>query len=159
MRKLKIYLDTSVINFFDASDSPDYMNITREFFDKHLNEYDVFISEIVLLEITRTTDPERKKALLAVIERYGILVYEKLTPEIELLAGRYITEGLIPENKLNDALHIAFSTFYDFDILLSWNFRHLANIKKQIAVNNVNKAEGYLKTLLLLNPMEVLSDG
>ena len=73
-----------------------------------------------------------------------------------MLANRYLETGVIPENKYEDALHIAFSTYYDFDILLSWNFRHLANIKKQAQINSINKIEGYYKELNLYNPMEVM---
>ena len=85
--------------------------------------------------------------------------YEKpecINVEIEYLAKKYVESGIIPENKLEDALHIAFATHYEFDILLSWNFKHLANIKKQIEVNAVNETEGHTKTLNLLNPMEML---
>jgi len=63
---------------------------------------------------------------------------------------------LIITLKYNDALHIAFATYYEFDILLSWNFKHLANIKKQMAINSVKQGEGYSKKFHLLNPMEVL---
>jgi len=42
------------------------------------------------------------------------------------------------------------------DILLSWNFKHLANIKKQMGVKLVNERNGYLYPLLLTTPMEVL---
>jgi len=33
MRKLKLYLDTSVWNFFFADDAPEKRDITKEFFD------------------------------------------------------------------------------------------------------------------------------
>ena len=42
------------------------------------------------------------------------------------------------------------------DILISWNFKHLANIQKQIAVRVVNEKEGYFYPLVLTNPMEVI---
>jgi len=71
------------------------------------------------------------------------------------LANLYIKDKIIPEKKKEDALHIAISTVYDCDILLSWNFKHLANIKKQITVNSVNQNEGFLKKLNLLSPLEV----
>ncbi|MDD5092653.1 MAG: PIN domain-containing protein [Candidatus Wallbacteria bacterium] len=158
MRRLKIYLDTSVINFFDAPDSPVYMALTKEFFEKHLENYDVFISDVVVLEITRTPVLKRKNALMGLIRKFNLKIFDSLNAEIEQLADRYISAGVIPENKLNDALHIAFSTYFEFDILLSWNFRHLSNVRKQIAINTINRSEGYLKTLLLLNPMEVIGD-
>ena len=40
--------------------------------------------------------------------------------------------------------------------MLSWNFRHLANIQKQMKINALNRIEGYTKDLFMLNPLEVL---
>ena len=156
MRKLKVYLDTSIINFVDAEDAPEYMAITRDFFNNYLDEYDIYISEIVILEIEKTSNPERKKTLLHIVDKYSLKVYAELNNEIETLANQYIKENVISEKKFEDALHLAFSTFYEFDILLSWNFRHLANIRKQMLINAINEKQGYTKQLHLLNPMEVI---
>ena len=156
MRKLKVYLDTSVINFLDAPDALEYQSITREFFDKYLNEYDVYISDIVLLEISKTSNLLRKEQLFSIISKYNLEIYNEVSSEVEELAALYIKKQIIPTSKFEDALHIAFSTVYDFDILLSWNFKHLANIKKQIAINSLNEQEGYQKKLFLTNPMEVI---
>lgn len=156
MKKLKIYLDTSVINFLFADDSKEYKNITIDFFENYLNEYDVYISEIVFLEINKTKNIDKKNKLLNAIKKYHIEIFDVINNEIELLANRYLETDIIPENKYEDALHIAYSTHYDFEILLSWNFRHLANIKKQAQINSINKIEGYYKELNLYNPMEVM---
>ncbi|MEW5692593.1 MAG: hypothetical protein AB1765_04790 [Candidatus Hydrogenedentota bacterium] len=42
------------------------------------------------------------------------------------------------------------------DILLSGNFKHLANIYKQFDINAINKKEGYVYPLALTNPFEVM---
>jgi len=34
MKKLKLYLDTSVWNFYYADDAPEKMELTRQFFDE-----------------------------------------------------------------------------------------------------------------------------
>ena len=156
MKKLKIQLDTSVINFLFADDSPEYKSVTEDFFHNFLHEYDVYISEIVHLEINKTDNQQKKKSLLDVIKQYKLKVYDSVNEEIENLANIYVTSGVIPQNKYEDALHIAFCTYYEFDILLSWNFRHLANIRKQLAINSINRNNGYCKDLNLFNPMEVI---
>ena len=69
--------------------------------------------------------------------------------------GTYIQSGIIPKNKTEDALHIAISTVYKMDVLLSWNFKHLANISKQIRINAIIEREGYLNKLNLLTPLGV----
>lgn len=65
---------------------------------------------------------------------------------------------LFAESKRDDAMHVAICTVLGFDVLLSWNFQHLANVKKQIGVNTVNQRQGYLKPLLLVTPLEVMDD-
>ena len=116
----------------------------------------MYISEIVHLEINKTDNQQKKKSLLDVIKQYKLKVYDSVNEEIENLANIYVTSGVIPQNKYEDALHIAFCTYYEFDILLSWNFRHLANIRKQLAINSINRNNGYCKDLNLFNPMEVI---
>jgi predicted nucleic acid-binding protein len=159
MKKLKIYLDTSVISFVYADDSPEKQSVTKEFFDRFLDKYDVYISALVLTEIEKARDENLRRKLREVIRTYKISTLEVKTEDQDIiydLARRYVDEKVIPAPKFDDAIHIAICVFYEFDILLSWNFRHLANITKQIQVNSVNQTEGYLKELFLLNPMEVI---
>lgn len=157
MKKLKIYLDTSVINFIFADDAPDFKEITITFFENYFDDFEVFISEIVLIEIQKTKNEVKKNQLLGVVKKYPFKILEIGNNEdIKVLSDLYIKEKIIPINKIEDALHIAIAVFYEMDILLSWNFKHLANIKKQIAVNSVNENQGYLKKLNLLSPLEVL---
>ena len=155
-KKLKIYLDTSVINFLFSEQSPEKRDITIEFFEKYLEYYDVFISEVVVAEIQQTKNIEKRNILFSAIDKYKIEYYNSINDEISNLANVYIGKKVIPEKKFEDALHIAFSTYYEFDILLSWNFRHLANINKQEKINIINQSLGFRKQLLLLNPMEVI---
>jgi hypothetical protein len=155
-KKLKIYLDTSVINFLFSDQSQEKKEITIDFFENYLDDYDVYISDFVIIEIEKTTNLEKKTLLLNALEKYNLIVYEKAVKEINEIADIYIKNGIIPEKKLDDALHVAFCTFFEFDILLSWNFRHLANINKQEKINTINTSLGFRKQLLLLNPMEVI---
>ena len=71
MRKLKLYLDTSVINFLFADDAPELQKITIAFFNNFVqeNKYDVYISEITNLEISRTTDTKKKDDLYSIIKK------------------------------------------------------------------------------------------
>ncbi len=41
------------------------------------------------------------------------------------------------------------------DVLLSWNFRHLANIKREREVLLVNIENGYNYPIRIVTPMEV----
>lgn len=157
MKKLKIYLDTSVINFLFADDSPEFKKITKEFFEDYVGKekYIVYISDVVIREIEKTKDEAKKTKLLEVIERYHLKIL-RLDKESDELANIYLKEKAIPPKKIEDAQHVAISTCNQMDILLSWNFKHLANIQKQFSIKIINEKEGYFYPLILTNPMEVI---
>ena len=48
--------------------------------------------------------------------------------------------------------------YLDMDVLLSWNFRHLANLNKEARFLAVNVEEGYRHPLRLVSPLEVLDE-
>lgn len=78
--------------------------------------------------------------------------------EIARLAEVYLAKRVLPKGEIRDALHIAVATVSGMDVLLSWNFRHLANVNREMRVNATNRAEGYEKPLRICTPLEVLSD-
>jgi predicted nucleic acid-binding protein len=155
-KKLKIYLDTSVINFLFSEQSPEKREITIDFFENYLNDYNVYISSIVYDEIDNTRNEEKKMMLFNAIHHYNLKNFDIINDKILEIAEIYLSQGIIPKNKFEDAVHVAYATYYEFDILLSWNFRHLANVNKQRTINSVNLGIGYTKQLLMLNPYEVV---
>jgi hypothetical protein len=52
-------------------------------------------------------------------------------------------------------MHVAYATVYCMDVLLSWNFKHLANVRREARVSAVNVAEGYGHMLRMVSPIEV----
>ena len=95
-KKLKIYLDTSVINVLFSEQSPEKKAITIEFFEKYIDLYDTYISDIVLAEINRTKTAEKRDLLLEAIYKYKIDVYDVISDEILELADKYVIESVIP---------------------------------------------------------------
>jgi predicted nucleic acid-binding protein len=162
MKQLTLYLDTSIINFLFADDAPEKRDITQEFFREYVKKgrYGVYISPIVIDEINKTNNDMQRIRLLNVIKEYSLPTLD-ITPsiaEIQHLAQRYIDQGIIPRKKLEDALHIAICTVNEMDVLLSWNFRHLANVSRERKVLGLNIQEGYMKALRIVTPLEVISD-
>ena len=159
MKKIEIYLDTSVINFLFADDAPEKRDITIDFFTNYVQPgiYNVFVSPVVIDEINKTTDDDKKKLLLNVINDYNIRILDisENVEEIENLAYHYIENRIIPEKKIEDALHVAICTVFHIDILLSWNYKHLANINKESKIISYNILEGYSKNLKIITPIEV----
>ena len=156
MRKLKIYLDTSIISFLFAEDYPDFRAITEAFFHVHASHYDLYISDVVKLEISRDPDPVHRQKLRAVLEAHRVqnLPMDR-REEVTQLAQMYIARGAIPRTKMEDALHVAFAVVYNMDVLLSWNFKHLANINKEARLMAVSMDAGYRHAVRLTSPLEV----
>ncbi len=154
MKKLQLYLETSVWNYYFADDTPEKKEITLRFFDKiREGEYEIFISDIVVEEIGRA-NANKKQSLLNIIGEYGptkLIVSE----EVAELAQQYISEGVLPTSKIEDAMHAAVATVFEVDALISWNLKHLANLKKMELINAINIKAGYFKRLELITPMEV----
>jgi predicted nucleic acid-binding protein len=157
MKRLKLYLETSVWNFYYADDSPEKKEITRLFFSNiGQGGYDVFISDVVLEEIGRA-GIDKRRLLLNLINQYApirlMVNYEVLD-----LASKYVGEKVMPPNKMDDAVHAAVASVFEMDALISWNLRHLANFRKMEKINGINLKEGYLKRLALITPMEVADE-
>ncbi len=160
MKKIRIYLDTSVISFLLADDAPEKQAVTKQFFDEFVKPavYDVYISGIVFDEISETRNVEKRERLRGLIDEYELAVFDMGTDSeaISRLAEAYLEAGIIPHKKADDAMHIAIATVKEVDVLLSWNFKHLANIDKERLVLIINVREGYFKPLRMLAPWEVI---
>jgi hypothetical protein len=137
MKKIKVYLDTSIINFLIVEDSPDYRKDTELFFETVIatNKIEPYISRVVFEEINNTVEIERREKLLSILKKYShiktLVADDENAKEIEFLVGEYIKNKIITEKKIADAFHVAYSTVFEMDILLSWNFKHLANVNKE----------------------------
>ena len=82
--------------------------------------------------------------------------YYELNEDAINLSRKYIEEDIIPANKREDARHLAIAKIYEVDALISWNFKHLANLNKEKLVHIVNLKEGYNYPLRLTTPLEVM---
>ena len=95
--------------------------------------------------------------MINTISKYNIKNLE-YNEEAENIAKNYIVNKIIPEKKIEDTLHIGYVTYYEIDILLSCNFKHLANINKEHKIIIENLKMGYNYPIRLLSPLEVLYD-
>jgi len=117
-KKLKIYLDTTVISFLKAEDSLEKMYITQQFWNMaKLNKFQIILSKLTLDEIMRCPEPKRT-LLLHYLKQIDFQDLD-ITKEIEDLGNKYIQEGIIPHKYADDAYHIAAASVYNCDIIAS----------------------------------------
>ncbi len=124
------------------------------FFEKSLSDNQkLYVSPLVIIEIERTQDGKLRSVLVDVMNSYKPQILEE-TNEILSLAKNYVTNRIIPLKYMNDAIHIAYSTFYEMDAIVSWNMKHIVKMNTRKMVNHINMFEGY-KSIDLVTPEEV----
>ena len=156
MKKLKIYLETTVFNFMFVDDSPEKKKDTIKLFDEITQKkYLPYTSEYVLQELSRA-DEQKKIQMLNLIEQYGIKILET-DKNAELLADKYVSENIIPIKYRTDGIHIATATINDLDVIISYNFQHIVKMKTIMGAESINLREGY-KRIGIFSPTEVIEN-
>lgn len=156
MKKIKIYLDTSILNFV-LTDKPELALQKKATIDLvsaiKKDEYEAFISDVVTAEVDRA--PQDIAVRLRDVIKDVNPEELSLTKEAEDLAVKYILEGIIPDKYENDAFHIAIASVNDLDLIVSWNFDHIVKLKTKHGVTAINTLLGY-KTTEIISPLEVV---
>ena len=148
--KLRIYIDTSVIG---GCLDEEFKDASMRLIDKSRHgQIILIISNLTELELADA--PQEIQDILDEIPEENIERVE-LSQEALNLARTYISEKVISESKLADAEHIAIATINRVDILVSWNFHHIVNLKRIRGYNSVNLKYEY-PLLEIRSPSEVL---
>ncbi len=126
--KPKAYMETTIPSYLTSRPSRDliiagHQQITREWWEKHRDAFDIYISQFVVDE-AKAGDPGAARERLKVIEDLPLL---DVTPKVEILAAGILASGLIPERAAADAAHIAIAAVHGMDFVITWNCVHIAN--------------------------------
>ena len=157
MKRLKIYLDTSVISHLEAPDAPDKQEDTRKLWaDIQAGKYEAFISPVVVLELDGCSEP--KLSALARQLQSIRLTELQANDEVLELAEQYLKAGILPPKSARDRQHIAYACVYNCDMLVSWNFKHMVNYKTIAGVKSVNAVAGY-REMPIFTPTILISGG
>ena len=146
----RVYIDTSVVGgIYDEG----FDVFTKMFFDKAFRgEIKLIISE--LLEEELINAQRRVKDFFRTLPSKQLELV-RLTKEAIELAEMYIDEMVVGETSRADCRHIALATLNTADVLVSWNFQHIVNLKRIRGYNSVNLREG-LHTLEIRSPQELM---
>lgn len=156
MNKIKIYLDTSVISYLEAEDSPEKMQDTVNFWQELIRgQYIVTISDLTIAELSKCAEP--KRTLL--FEHLSVIDYLEVReiPETITLADEYLKYGVLNPKSRDDCRHIAIATITECKYIVSWNFKHFVNIKTINKVQAVNKLMNYNEINIL--PPSMMLEG
>jgi predicted nucleic acid-binding protein len=152
--KFKVYLETSVISHLDQPEKDMEYRYTHEFWDKaKAGEYDIYISGVVIEELSRCED-DKKQILL---DKLDEVMYKEIaiTPEISLIADNIIDRKILTQKSILDCQHIAAAVVGECDYLLSWNMKHLCNIYTNDGIRHITMDYGY-KEMQIIPPSMLL---
>jgi len=137
--KKSLYLETSVIGAYLDNGEPFRRDLTIRWWEHELSEYRPCVSVLARRELERMREPYRAGylKLISPIEELS------LAEEAVILAEGYISRGIFSRKFIADALHVALASFYKMDYLVTWNFGHLANVRRQARIRIFNNATGF----------------
>ena len=156
--KKTVYIESSVVSYLVARPSRDlviagHQASTAEWWQEYRDQYEVFISPLVVEEISAGDPAAAAKRLEAVNGIASLSISE----EAEAIAEALLSAKAVPENSPRDALHIAISATQGIDYLLTWNFKHINNASTRIPVANVVSKFG-LVCAIFCSPEELMGE-
>ena len=145
----KVYIETTVLSYLAARASRDPIvvarqNITRYWWDSERSKYELVISEAVEAECLRG-DLEMIQARARLLKEVSLF---PINEGILELAALLMAPGAIPDKAAPDAVHIAAAAMQGCEFLLTWNFRHIANVRIRREVERILAKNGYTKTTI-----------
>ena len=149
MKVPTLYLDTSVIGgYHDA----EWMAETRVLWEQaRAGQWRLVTSIVAEREVQKA--PENVRAIFAsTFDATNIL---DTSTEIEELATAYLAAAVVPPKYADDALHLAMATVHGIRLVVSWNFKHLVNVRREDGFNAVNVLHGW-SLVRIVSPKEII---
>ncbi len=157
-RKTKIYLDTSVLSYLKQEDSPDRMKATLQFWEelKSRDDIIIYLSDVTIAEVSDCYEPKRSFIMNKLKEIQFIFLTKD--DDAELLAKQIIDLGILNNKSHDDCLHIAIAVLEACNYIVSWNFKHLVNVKTINGVRAITNLKGFSPIDIITPEMLIKGD-
>jgi predicted nucleic acid-binding protein len=143
--KQSLYLETSVVGAYLDNGEPFRRDLTIRWWEHEMSEYRATVSPLVTRELERLPEPHRT----AYLKLVAPLEQLEMTDEATILAEGYISRGIFHRKYIGDALHVAVASVHKIDYLVTWNFGHLANVRRQARIRLFNTAAGFFVPMIV----------
>jgi predicted nucleic acid-binding protein len=127
MPKPRIYVDTTIPSAYHTARTDPAMlqrrDQTRLWWELATRTCELVVSPAVVRELARGRSnqvPHR----LALIRDLTLLMSDD---EVNETAAVYVQQRVMPRDPEGDAMHLALASHYECEVLVTWNFKHLAN--------------------------------
>lgn len=144
MKKESVYIETSIISYLCSRPSRDLIvaanqEITREWWDSRRGDYDLYVSEYVIDEISQG-DRDASRQRLDLLVGIPVLVPGE---DVVSLADKVMVETGLPGKVVADIAHICAAAVHGVDYLLTLNCAHIANPHWQGKLGRAIQSHGY----------------
>jgi len=141
MGKKKIYLETTLFNYYFDTENPDLHKDTVELFKAcAAGIFEPYTSQYTIEELKKAS-LEKYNKMVKLIKLYNIEVLDS-SDAANKLAKQYIFKGAIPKSSRADARHIAVASINELDTIASLNFQHIVRKKTTELINEINTSLG-----------------
>lgn len=156
--KTLVYIESSVVSYLVARPSADpiksaWQAVTRQWWNRKLGNVTACISPYVIEEVS-AGDPEAATQRIDAIRGLSLL---DTNEGIEALADFLLLGGGLPAKARLDALHIACAAYHGMNVVLTWNFKHIANPVQLPVMRGLCAARGY-RLPELVSPLEMMEN-
>jgi len=150
-RPLRAYVDTSV---FGGVHDKEFRAPSERFFAAvRGGAFTLLVSEALVVEIASAP-----QAVQATFEAHRAHMEAlETTAEAASLAEAYLAAKVVPAASRVDALHVALASIAGADAVVSWNFKHLVQLRRIRGFHAVNVLRGY-PLIEIRSPLEVIDE-
>ena len=151
-QQYRVYIETTIPSFYYTLrtdiESLARQSWTRKWWEQYAGQF-ILVSSTAVIEELRKGSTGKTQDRIDLVENLEILT---VTAEIDQIAETYVNQLIMPQGLFGDAHHVALASFYNVDVLLTWNCKHIANLNKTHRIRQINSELG-LPTPELVTPL------
>jgi hypothetical protein len=151
-----LYIETTIPSYLVGGISPNlataaHQMATRRWWEERRDAYRLFVSSAVDEEIGRgdSSLSRQRQNILFGLPRLPV------TNEVIQLADKLFAHLKLPISAKMDAFHLAASSHYRMDYLLTWNLKHIAGGRVRLALSQFHDASG-IHIPVICTPEEIM---
>ncbi len=151
-----VYAETTIVSYLVARPGRDLVQaarqeLTREWWESRRQDFEIYVSQLVVEESAEgdADAASRRTEILQDLPRLDV------TDDVTSVAEALVSEGVLPREAADDAVHLAAAAVHGTDFLLTWNCRHLANAELTEPAGTLLRAKGY-KPPVVCTPEELM---
>ena len=157
MPKPRIYVETTIPSAYHTNRTDPAMlkrrAETRLWWQSAVPTCDLVTSPAVLRELARGRS-DQVPLRRALVKELTLLLSDE---QVDETVAVYVQHKVMPRDPQGDARHLALASHYGCDVLVTWNFHHLANPNKLDRIRRLNEDLG-LFVPRILTPLHLLEE-